>query len=158
MLRKNSLFAVLTKKKKKKGLMWWSRLQVAGKGVLPPWGCSQIRAGQPGQEGGRKWSWRIIHKRRSIWGRGNSFWVKIYPLKTNILAGTEHWKPTFSGVLQQGIRDAKNVEAKNNGSWMFQNRGFWKTSLIFKVKACGGRCFAENKHIWMTLEFQKTLC
>lgn len=34
--------------------------------VLPPWGCSQLRAGQPGWEGGRERSWSVTHQGTSI--------------------------------------------------------------------------------------------
>lgn len=58
--------------------------------VLPPQGCSQPRAGQPGWEGGRERSWHVTHEGKSITGRGSKFWVKIYLLKTNIPATMEH--------------------------------------------------------------------
>lgn len=86
--------------------------------VLPPWGCSQPRAGQPGWEGGRERRWHVTHKERSIWGRGSNFWVKIYLLTTNIAASMEHWKTIFSRALQQGVQPG---EAKSNRNLMPQS-------------------------------------
>lgn len=74
---------VFSVKEKKIWLMGWSRMQGAEKelGVPSQKMESQPRTGQPSWEGSRERSWPIIHKRRSIWGRGNSSWTKIELLK-----------------------------------------------------------------------------